>query len=64
MTATRQTLRRIVLQAIFGIALGTALIPIAAAAPTATPDAPAQSSAAQSQDAAAPVHAFVGEGWG
>ena len=58
MTATR-TARQIVLQTLFAVALGTALINAAAAAPAATPDAPAQS-----QDAAAPVHAFVGDGWG
>lgn len=59
MTTTRHTFRRIALQVMFGMALGTALLNAAAAAPAATQDAPAQS-----QDAAAPVHAFVGEGWG
>jgi hypothetical protein len=59
MTATRQTLRRIALEAALALALGTALMHAAAAAPAATADAPAQT-----QDAATPVHAFVGEGWG
>ena len=58
MTAT-QTLRRIALQALVALALGSALIGTAAAAPATTPDAPAQA-----QDATAPVHAFIGEGWG
>jgi hypothetical protein len=59
---TTQTLRRIALQALVVLALGSALIGTAAAAP-ATRDAPAQA-AGQAQDAPAPVHAFVGEGWG
>ena len=64
MTATAtQTLRRIALQALVVLALGSVLIGTAAAAPATTPDAPAQA-AGQAQDATAPVHAFVGEGWG
>ncbi|MBN9508452.1 MAG: hypothetical protein J0I21_04945 [Alphaproteobacteria bacterium] len=67
-TTTAQTFRRIALQALVVLALGTALIGTAAAA---TPDAPAQvpvqaavQAPGQAQDAATPLHAFIGEGWG
>lgn len=66
MTATtRNTARHTLRQAALLVVLGTALI--AAAAPSyAAPDAPAQTSAApaQGQNGAAPVHTFIGEGWG